>query len=195
MILAALVATAPLVSASPLTPGRGAELNSGECDTAGPPAINVRQKVLNSVDSGEGGNYWAFDNYGRQIMAWQQGGDGTYCAVVRYQGKFDAQAGQASPGAAGTLAGDEDGTFQGGYRATIAGTLKENPDWETRGTIGTVDYQCDISGNCPGAENWADAYFEPGYSFEYEWWGWIYHGDKCGTWVNSMDRNAGDVLC
>ncbi len=170
----------------------GSEVNAGRCVKPGKQVINVKQEVKNSVDSGIAGNYWAFDNYQREIQVWQQEG-GTYCALVRYQGKFDGQDGQRSPGNGGNLNGSEDGTFEGGYRATITGSLKTNPSWAKNGNIGSVDYKCDINGTCPGAVNWTGIYFNSP-SFSYDWWGWIYHGGKFGTWVNSVDGNKGDIL-
>lgn len=171
----------------------GKELAAGRCVKPGKQVVNVTQKVLNSVDSGTAGNYWAFDNYNRTIQVWQQEG-GTYCAVVKYQGQFDAQEGQISPGNGGTLDGSEDGNFEGGYRGTIVGTLKTSPAWKANGTVGDVDYQCAIDGTCPGAVNWLGQYFNAGYSFAYDWWGWIYHTGRNGTWVNSVDANSGDIL-
>lgn len=146
------------------------------------------------VDSGEGGNYWAFDNLTRQIQLWSTNTTNEYCAVVSYQGKFDGQAGQTSPGSTGTLDGSEDGSFQGGYRATITGTLLPTPLWQTRGSVGTTDYNCNLAGNCPGYVSWTGKYFTGGYTFDYNWWGWIYHGGNNGTWVNSVDGNSGDIL-
>lgn len=177
----------------------GSKINVGQCDESLKLVIDVTQKVLNDVDSGEAGNNWAFDNYVRQIQVWVQS-DGSYCALVRYKGMFDGQENQQSPGTlssppGGLLSGEEDGSFEGGYRAIIMGTLKSNPDWSTRGSIGTFDYQCTIAGICPGYKNWVDQYFNPGYVFLFDWWGWIYHCGNCGTWVNSIDGNSGDVLC
>ena len=186
-----LVATA--ASGAPDQLNWGNEVNPGQCDTAGKPLVSITQQVVNGVDSGIAGNYWAFDHYSRQIQVWPQS-DGSYCAIVRYQGHFDGQAGQTSPGATGTLFGDEDGTFEGGYRAIINGTPKADPAWRTRGFVGVNDYQCDILGNCPGLVNWVDQYFESGYSFAFDWWGWIYHGGQHGTWVNSSDGNSGEIL-
>jgi len=192
--IAGLAFLTPIVFAAPDTLNFGTELNTGQCDKIGKPVVNVVQKVINSIDSGEAGNNWAFDNYNRHIQVWAQT-DGTYCAVLHYQGKFDGQAGEESPGNTGILSGDEDGAFEGGYRATITGTLKTTPDWPTRGSLGTFDYDCDLDGNCPGAIAWFDQYFESGYSYTLDWWGWIYHGGKCGTWVNSSYGNAGDIVC
>ncbi|HEV8405792.1 MAG TPA: hypothetical protein VGQ13_07800 [Nitrososphaera sp.] len=178
----------------------GSKINVGQCDETIKLVIDVSQKVLNDVDSGEAGNNWAFDNYNRQIQVWLQS-DGTYCALVRYKGNFDGQENQQSPGTVssppgGLLTGEEDGSFEGGYRAIIIGSLKTNPDWSTRGSVGTFNYNCDlITGICPGYENWVEKYFNPGYIFLFDWWGWIYHGGNCGTWVNSVDGNSGDVLC
>ena len=191
LMLASLASTA---FAAPNTLNWGTEVNPGECDKVGSPVVNVTQKVVNDVDSGEGGNYWAFDNFNRHIQVWESSTQGEYCTEVKYTGQFDAQAGQTSPGAGGTLDGDEDGTVEGGYRATIAGTLKSSPSWKTRGSIGSFDYDCDLSANCPGYVNWADQYFDSGYGFSYDWWGWIYHAGNNGSWVNSSDGNSGDII-
>lgn len=170
----------------------GKELSAANCDTSGKPVINVTQKVVNSIDSGEGGNYWAYDNFNRHIQVWQNTTT-EYCALVQYDGKFDSQAGQQSPGNTDTLSGKEDGTFKGGYRAKITGALRSEPGYKTNGSIGTVDYQCNIGGNCPGAVNWVGEYFGPSYTFSYEWWGWSYNY-KNNTWVNSSDGNSGDII-
>lgn len=191
-----MTSVAAVVNAAPPILNWGTEVNGAKCSKTGSPVINVSEDVVNSVDSGEGGNNWAFDNYHRTIQFWAQP-NGAYCAVVRYAGTFDGQTGQTSPGAGGTLSGAEDGDFEGGYRAIIRGTLKTSPDWPTRGSVGTIDYQCDISGNCPGYIDWIAQYFEPGYTFiggDLAWWGWVYHGGAFGTWVNSSDGNEGDIV-
>ena len=167
------------------------QLQPKACSAQGAPVINVTQRVTNDADSGQGGNYWAIDTYLRRIQVWQTA-DG-FCAVVRYSGRFDALEGEASPGNAGTLEGDEDGTFQGGYRAYITGSLRAEPDWPTRGTVGRFDYGCNSSGTCSNRVNWLEKYFEDGWSFEYGWWGWIYRAGRHGTWINSSDGNSGDI--
>ena len=174
------------------------EVNHNQCDTTGKPVINVEEKVLNDVDSGFGGNNWAFDNYNRQIQVWKQT-DGTYCAVVSYHGKFDGQAGQTAPNGTGTLNGNENGAFEGGYRAIITGNLIPAPSLPTKGSIGTFDYQCPItasdpSTDCPEYFSWPLKYFTD-INFVYSWWGWIYNGGKCGTWINSIDGSPGNILC
>ena len=171
----------------------GTEVNPGECAKTGKPVVNVVQNVVNDVDSGLGG-YWAFDSYTRHIQLWKSTTQGEYCADVRYTGRFDGQAGQTSPGAGGTLDGNEDGAFEGGYRATITGSLDTTPGWSSRGNIGNFDYTCDLSGSCPGYVSWVTQYFDPGYAFSYDFWGWIYHGGNNGTWVNADSGNSGDIL-
>jgi len=188
-----LASTALPAFASPEHLNWGSQINAGQCPKVGKPVVNVVQKVVNDVDSGQAGNYWAFDNLNRQIQVWATNSSGEYCAEVSYQGKFDGQAEQISPGNTGILDGSEDGTFQGGYNATITGTLLSNPLWQTRGSVGTTDYNCDLSGNCPGYVSWIGQYFNSGYNFLYNWWGWIYHGGNNGTWVNSSDGNSGDI--
>ena len=186
---------ATAVFASPNTLNWGTETNAGECEKIGKPIVNVTQKVINDVDSGFNG-YWAFDNYNRHIQVWESTTPGEYCAIVRYTGQFDAQAGQSSPdlGSTNILDGDEDGAFEGGYRATITGTLDATPAWNTRGSVGSFDYDCDLSANCPGYVSWVVQYFNPGYVFAYDWWGWIYHAGNNGSWVNSSEGNSGGIL-
>lgn len=172
------------------------QVSKKQCDTTGSPVIDVNQKIVNDVDSGEAGNYWAFDTFNRHMQVWQQT-DNSFCALVKYDGKFDAQAGQRSPGNTGVLTGSEDGNFDGGYRATITGTLKANPDLSTHGSIGTTDYQCDIAGNCPGYFDWTSKYFNTastGFASTLTWWGWTYHAKGNHIWINSIDGNSGDVL-
>ena len=193
-LMAALLFLATSASAAPTTLNWGTEVNAGECETKGSPVVNVTHKVINSIDSGFNG-YWAYVDYNKQIRLWDQGND-TYCAVVSYLGHFTGEEGQDSPGmgSTDTLDGDETGTFQGGYRATITGELRAEPAWATRGNLGVMDHDCEIStANCPGSENWIDQYFESGYEFAYEWWGWIYNGGQYGTWVNSSAGSEGDI--
>ncbi len=168
------------------------EISKGKCDTSGSPVINVTQRVLNTVDSGEGGNNWAFDNVNRQIKVYKES-DNIFCVLVDNEGRFDSQAGQKSPGNTGVLTGKEDGTFKGGYRAVVVGSLKVNPELQTKGNIGTVDYQCNIAGSCPGYFNWTDKYFSPGYTFSYEWWGWEYKYKNL-KWINASEGNSGDII-
>jgi hypothetical protein len=168
--------------------------------------IDVTENIINDVDSGEGGNYWAFDTVTRKIQVWNIGPD-EYCAAVSYApDSFQAVAGQESPGTGGTLTGDEYGSFNGGYVTTsFTATLDiANPTvWPANGKVngGTaIDYQCDITGNCPGYVDWTAQYFSGGVSLNLLQWGWIYHGkdsqdaSSTGTWVNSSTGNSGDIL-
>jgi hypothetical protein len=172
----------------------GSQVNAGVCETDGPPVINVNFTILNTVDSGEAGNYWAYDTINRSVQVWQQT-NGSFCAEIRDKGKFDSQLNQESPGDTGLLSGDEDGTFQGGYVLNVTSTLLDWPTQATRGNIGVFDYNCDLSGTCPGYENWLSWYFSSytGSDYSYMWWGWVYH-NRSNTWVNSSDGNAGDVI-
>jgi len=163
------------------------------CDTNGAPVINVTQKIVNTIDSGLSG-YWAYDDLNRVIKVYDNG-DGTFCAEVTYQGKFDAVAEKTSPGdVAALLDGSEDGTFNGGYQATITGALLAEPLWKTNGSVGTTDYACNIDTASCTAVNWLDQYFEAGYVFAYDFWGWTYNHKNC-VWVNSSEGNSGDIVC
>lgn len=183
------------VFAAPQTLNWGTQINSGQCTKVGAPIVNVMQKVVNDVDSGQGGNNWAFDTLNRQIQVWSTGNIDEYCATVSYQGKFVGQSGQLTPGNTSTFTENVNGTFEGGYRSTIfTGTLLPSPLWRTKGSVGTTDYQCNITGICPGYVDWTSQYFSSTTGFDLAWWGWIYHGGNNGTWVNSVDGNSGDVI-
>lgn len=180
--------------ADPSTPqlNWGSELNTGQCigESGGLLVINVIMRVSNDDDSGLNG-YWAEDNYQKHIQVWKVGAT-TFCAVVRYIGSFSTYEGP-SPGNTDTIAAGIKGTFQGGYSANITGSLDPSPLYKTRGNIGQFDFNCDGSGNCPDYVNWVDEYFNDGWGFTYQWWGYVYHGGKNGTWVNSSDGNEGDI--
>jgi hypothetical protein len=170
---------------------RNQEVGVRKCETKGSPVINVTEKIVKTVDSGEGGNNWAFDTLNRQIKVYKQSDD-TYCALVDNEGTFDSQADEQSPGKTGVLTGKEDGTFKGGYRAIIVGHLMASPSWKLKGNVGTTYYNCTLDGNCPGYVNWVEQYFSP-YTFSYQWWGWEYQY-KNNRWINSSDGNSGDII-
>ncbi|TBR26429.1 MAG: hypothetical protein EPO63_00200 [Candidatus Nitrosotenuis sp.] len=169
----------------------GKHLNSKQCRTDdAKKIIQVTQKVLNSVDSGVAGNNWAQDSYIRHIQVWQLS-DGSFCAILKYEGHFVTFSGP-SPAGTSTVDAGVKGTFDGGYVTTnFTGTL--SPTVPTHGSIGSFDYQCDVSGNCPGFVNWIDLYFADTDGFDLTWWGWKYHAGKHGSWVNSIDGNFGDI--
>lgn len=168
--------------------------------------IDVNEKVINDADSGIAGDYWAFDTVTRQIQVWNVGPD-SFCATVMYTSAstFQAVAGQTSPGATGTLTGDEYGSFHGGYVATFTAQMDiiAPATWPAHGKINgglAINYQCDINGNCPGFVDWTSQYFANVANFNEYAWGWIYHGldhadsSSTGTWVNASTGNSGDIL-
>ena len=93
-----------------------------QCSASGTLVINIKENILRNVDSGQAGNYWAFDTMTRKIKVYHMA-NGKYCAFVNDTGTFDAQAGQTSPGATGTLNGTEDGTFTGGSAVSITASF------------------------------------------------------------------------
>lgn len=192
LAVAALTATAaPAWAGSPLDWSK--ETNRSACEAKGAPVVNVSQHVTGDIDSGFNGG-WAVDTYTRRIQVWEVA-DGTYCAVVRYAGTFEAIQDARSPGQGSELVldGDEDGSMVGGYRAIIDGSLLPDPTWTDHGTVGQFDYGCVTLGDCPGAVNWVDQYFADGYDFSYAFWGWIYRAGPDGTWVNASTGSSGDI--
>lgn len=180
----------------------GAALHAGATSCpSGTLVINVVQKVAGDTDSGFGGG-WATDDFVRQIKVVQVSGT-TFCATVKYQGNFTTYEGP-SPSGTATVGADVVGTFEGGYTSTIfTGTLDPTPQvvggtyvgtpLRTKGSVGTFDYGCDVTFNCPGYFSWVDAYFTTSAGFDLSWWGWIYHGGNNGTWVNQIDGSTGDI--
>jgi len=160
----------------------------------GRPDVQATVEVVNSKDSGHQG-YWAYIDHTRTLRAWELDDD-RYRLVAQYTGSFDAVEGRQTPGESSgpTLSGDESGSFQGGYAATIEGTMRDDPEWDTRGHVGTVDYEAEIPGPSPpsGYVDWVGQYFDYD-SFEYEWWGWIYRGGRYGTWVSASTKECGDI--
>src|SRR3989344_6302279 len=67
------------------------EVGIRNCETNGEPVINITQKIVKTVDSGEGGNNWAFDNVNRQIKVYKVS-ENTFCVLVDNEGQFDSQS-------------------------------------------------------------------------------------------------------
>lgn len=202
--LAASISIAALAAGAALISDRASAAPSEHLDwgynlaasnTACPPGlgiVNVNQKIINDVDSAVGGGYWAFDEEVRHINVVDLGG-GAYCATVQYQGSFETEAG-GSPQNTGTVGAGVVGTFQGGYTAMFTATsVIADPAVRTKGSIGTNDYQCDITGNCPGYVDWTSLYFTGVGAFDLPWWGWVYHAGNNGSWVNASSGNSGDI--
>lgn len=164
----------------------------------GRPLVSVTQEVENDIDHGTNG-YWAYLDYRRTIQVWEA--DDGFRAIVTYKGQFDGVEGALSYVDGETLTGEEDGTIHGGYAAAIEGSLLANPEWPTRGFVGTTDYEGVIDDDeAPyGKENfdpvaWQAQYFDVE-SFDLPWWGWIYRGGDCGTLVAAIDGRCGDIVC
>lgn len=185
LVLAALFVPA-FASGPDMHLGSRGQLDPKACSQEGKLVINVNEKVLNDVDSGFGGN-WAIDSYTRHIKVWPTGVN-SWCATLTYEGKFAAVAGQTGPGGLGTIGSGVKGEMRGGYRATFTGTLKATPAWPTRGSVGTVDYGCDITGATCQYVSWTEQYFDGVDNFAQPWWGWIYKANGGhGTWLNQID--------
>src|SRR5258708_825651 len=94
------------------------------CSNKGSQLVNVTYKVINNADSGDGGNYWGYDAFTRQLQIWNDATvAGQYCADIKDSGTFTTQAGVRSPGSflvngsyinGGVVDGTEVGTFSGG---------------------------------------------------------------------------------
>ncbi len=172
----------------------GGQLNSSSTSCPqGTLVINVVQKVLNDADSGVAGNVWAFDDLVRQIQVVQLDSS-TFCATVSYQGNFTTNEGP-SPNNTGLVGDGVVGTFQGGYTSVLF-TAALTPTARVKGSIGTIDYQCDTTFDCPGYVDWTTLYFNKGAGVSLDplsWWGWVYHAGNNGSWTNAVSGNSGDI--
>ncbi len=176
--------------------------------------ISATEGVQNDSDSGMVG-YWALDKFVRIIKVYNTGPD-QWCVTETFNGSFAAAAGQVSPGNTCSpsclLTGDEVGHFTGNVLIFITGQLDvSNPTvWPVRGNVnggGYVDYQCDMSGNCPGYQDWTKQYFNTkdiNFTFAENIWRFAYSGHDApttpdagtpdGTWVNAYNGNSGDIV-
>ena len=152
--------------------------------------VNVTMNVVNDADVGLAGDAWALDKYQRQIQVIQTGPN-TYCAATRYSGAFGTLFG-ISPGATGFVSPGISSIFAGGDRFTFHGQLRR--DVPTSGSIGTFDFACDASFNCPGRVDWRSLLFMNVTNFQTLWWSFGYVTyDGHGTWANRMDYSYGDI--
>ena len=171
------------------------------CHAKGFPIINVEQKVRNDPDSGVKGN-WALDSFVRHIVVWQTA-PGKFCAVATYNGEFNSSsfAGSPSPGGTSTLTGREHGPFEGGFVANFSATFTPAAT-PTHGFIGSTDYADTSKAFTGGVSSWTPLYFDSGHDAsigsDLSWWGWIYHGGKCGTWIDEIKHSGvgtGEIAC
>lgn len=192
IVAAGLFALAGLATTTASSPNYeiATELRPGACGH-GRLVVSAVALIVNNADSGEGGNYWAYDTLWRHYMVWKTGAT-EYCAIIRDTGSFKTVAGR-SPGDTDDIAAGIRGLIRGGYRTThFTGTW--SPEWPAFGYIGKLDYQCDIdTGDCPGAPVWRDKYFTSIAGYDFDWWGWFYHAGPRGTWYNAVSGNVGDI--
>ena len=162
--------------------------------------LDINYKVTNDEDSGFSG-YWALDDYEKHIQIWKVP-DGSFYAVVTYEGKFHTFAGALSPQNGVTETKDATGEFNGGYVATFRGTF--SPALATRGYVGTFDFggtKADILlgtyGNGQTGSttpfSYLGSYFKGVDSFNEDPWGWTYQY-KNQTWKNLSVGSSGDIM-
>ena len=196
LLFVALLLPATAIAAPPNAGTNwGKYVNPSSC--SGKLVINVTYDVVNDADSGVAGNYWAYDNYRREIQVWQEGTD-TFCVVTRYEGRFTTVE-TTSPSGAGTVSAGQTGTMVGGYQATFSGTLSPAPGYPQSGYIGSFDFGWagNTSSPAPSPFSWLGVYFSSvnWSTWDQPFWGWVYHGGGCGTWYNTNLGNSGDIAC
>jgi len=174
----------------------GTMVNPGQCPD-GKLVVNITFKVINDGDTRVGGGFWALDSYKKHIQVWEVADD-TFCADLRYVGSFTTIAGPSPQGTDPAIVAGIKGSFDGGYIATITGTLNSSPSKSAKGNIGAFNYGCLASdpgdySTCTGLFDWVGTYFSSVSSFDQPWWGWIYRTPKNGTWINISTGNQGDI--
>jgi hypothetical protein len=171
------------------------------CPTKTIKLVDVTYNIINDADSGDGGNYWAYDAMTRHLQIWFVNivnGVNNYCAEIKDTGTFATQAGVRSPGSfmvngsyinGGVVDGTEVGTFSGGAVITVIGTfnLNDPAHWPASGKGNggtTLNDGCVITppagtiNNCPHLiHTWEAHYFANGYQETgIPVWGWSYIG-------------------
>lgn len=106
--LLALAAGSALAAPNNIKFNWGNQVNLSKCDK-GKLVVNISHDVINSVDSRVGGGFRALINYRKHIQTVQTG-EGTFCVVTKYIGKFETLEGRSpanqediSAGITGTL--------------------------------------------------------------------------------------------
>jgi len=151
---------------------------------------NITEDVLNVIDSGFGGNWWAHDDLNRHFQIWQVA-ENDYCVAVGDTGMSTTYAG-TSPSGYSTVSEGVTGSIVGGYVVSVHGTFNAG-NLPTDGYLGTFDRECDPdTSSCPGFyQTWTN-YFETGFTWDYVDWGWVYKAGNNGTWLNQDNVAAAD---
>jgi hypothetical protein len=183
--------SAPLALGMPIDGVTGLTYSAKAFCPPGTQVVYVTQDVRNSADRGLAGNVWALDNY-RRVISVVQTGPFSYCAALSYvTGNFRTNTGRSPSGLRFVKSGIT-GTMGGSYRTSVfLGTWA--PTAPTSGSIGTFDYGCDVSPDCPGLVDWTTLYFSSTIGFTANWWSWAYATSANGTWVQRPDITYGDV--
>jgi hypothetical protein len=192
-LVAATGATAaPGESAEPtgMAPVAQTKYCPGALDSAGVRVAGVTMDVRDDVDYGLGGHTWARDDY-RVTLTIYRVGWSLYCASVSTVGTFETQEG-LSPGATSKVDDGRSGSIGGGYRTTLfVGSFR--PSKPTSGHIGTYDYGCRGTSECPGRVNWLDFYFTNVVGFGKAWFLYHYNAGAHGVWANRSQASTGDI--
>lgn len=178
--------------------GRGCTLDGRDnlnYDGDGEKVINVTRRIYNSVDTGHcEPTAWAEIHYTQHIQVFDEGDE--FVAIVEYNGQFDAYEGGETPNDCDQfLDGDESGPFDGGIRLTFDAEFNPGGS-QSHGNLGRVDHGC--NGSTSGCKfrsttGWLDNYFDDVEDLALQWWGFIYHGGRAGTWVNAETGDCGNI--
>ncbi|MDE1798323.1 MAG: hypothetical protein KGH63_02875 [Candidatus Micrarchaeota archaeon] len=197
-----LVLATSTLSAASSEPSTGTWMSEFKSGAGHPPSgstlvLNVNYKVVNDEDSGIG-SYWALDRYTKHVKVWQLP-DGSYYAVVDYDGTWNTFAGALSPAGTVSETRDAQGTMHGGYAATFradgltgASTHIGTQDLGgTRADILLGSYGNGQTGNT-ASFNYLSTYFDNPTNFNYVTWGWTYQYHN-QVWSNTADANTGNI--
>lgn len=165
-----------------------ADFNPTSC--GGAQIVNVTYEMINDYDSNTHGGAWANDTITRHLQLFDLGG--SFCATVNDTGSFVTMDAD-SPNGTGTVTAGITGQINGGYLASITGTLSDSPDYKTHGFLGTFDLQCEDAYNCPGDRPSFLSYLDSGATYTLDDWGWYYHTPQNGDWLNDAGGNVGDI--
>jgi hypothetical protein len=188
-VVAGALVVASVATAAP-SPTPPTILDGQKYCPLGPLVVNVTQLVTGDVDRGVDGHVWAIDSYSRILQVTSLGGN-LYCAGTRYSGQF-VTVGGASPNDTGYVSPGVTGSVNGGFKSTVF-HAQFKPTVLTSGVIGPYNYQCDLSGSCPGYVDWISLYFQNVTGYGWDRWQFTYPTLVNGGWSNSFLGNWGNI--
>ncbi len=186
----AVAAAVVVLSALALLPGAAAaQVPSRACD-GGVPLATVAYRFADEQDFTSGGDVWALTSGIATFRLYQLDED-TFCATTTHAGTFRTFGG-TSPAGTGTVPAGLTGRLAG-QTAVIFEGASYQPRLPTRGFVGSFDANCDQF-ECATPIQFGRNYLEVAGPPELVSFRAVYVS-RCGTWIQTSERESGDIAC